>query len=163
MVTTFDEVIASAIDRDDDEEEFSVTVDMRPVKNCPKVDPNKRARREMMPDNEHWVEVRGGGSLQERIWIQRVGEKHDAIQKEDAIEAHLWSMRRYGTFLAARLVEHNLTDKVGDPLPNNGMELVYQLSFGEVLWICNRANNATAIFALPKAEKISSGGIATAD
>lgn len=160
MVTTFDEAINDATD---DEELLVVVPDMSPVKGCPKVDPNKRVRKVLMPDGKHFIEVRGGSSFQERLWVQKVATKHDEMARSDALGAYLWSARRFGTFLAGRIVNHDLTDESGDPLPRNGMELAFAVTWRELLALVNLVNSGTAIFATPKAEKTISGGIATDD
>lgn len=161
MVTTFDDAVSNAID--DDDELLVVVPDMTPVKGCPKVDPNKRVRKVLMPDGQHWIEVRGGSSAQERLWVQKVAKKNDEMAQNDALGAYLWSARRFGTFLSGRIVNHDLVDESGDPLPRNGMELAFAVSWRELLALVSLVNSGTAIFATPKAEKTISGGIATDD
>ncbi|MBV6425164.1 MAG: hypothetical protein NAOJABEB_02978 [Steroidobacteraceae bacterium] len=160
MITSF----ADLAERETvEDEELVVTIDLTPVKGCPKVDPTKRARKALLPDGVHWVEIRGGNTAQERLWCQRVAEKADEIRQRDQIGGITWATRRFGTFLDGRIVSHNLVDENDDPLPSRGMELAFALGWGEMLRLVGLVTSPPSIFADPKAGRAISGGTPTDD
>lgn len=126
----------------------------------------KRVRRLELPDGEHWVDVRGGQTQMEIAYLQFwLDELQEAARRYAARELSLAEQRAleveanaaFATWLADRVVDHNLTDADGQPLPT-GLDLFWALTGPEAIQLALRIAAKPSIWADPKAETSSSGG-----
>lgn len=119
----------------------------------------KTPHRRTLPDGEHWVDVLGGGSNVERLFIQSVMEW---IKDFEGVQAEIEAMTLLSTFLADRVAGHNLQTPAGDPLPM-GLDLAWELGWNDMWSLINLIMSPPRVFADPKAESPSSGGSPTSD
>lgn len=108
---------------------------------------------------ERWVSVRGGGSQVEGQFLQWVfGLGRGPFDDADAEQAAALEMNAYlATFIADRVVEHNLVDAGGDPLPT-GLGLFWALGTIDAMALLNLIRTPPRVITDPKAATTSSGG-----
>lgn len=127
---------------------------------------SKKTRRIEAPDGLHWFEVRGGGTQVEGAFItflfdtlQRSLEQLQA--KEIDVDTHKAATMAFNsgmaTFLADRVVAHNLVDYDGDPLPL-GLALFWAMPGDDALRLAGRIQSRDSVWASPKAETSSTDG-----
>ena len=139
----------------------------------------KTTRRLELPDGEHWFEVRGGGTQVEGAaldWAQSLlrtavearqalraraepRATPDELAAADAVvaDAELTYNAFLATFIADRVVDHNLTDRDGDKLPV-GLGLFWALPGADAIQLAFRIQRRESIWANPKAESESVTG-----
>lgn len=126
-------------------------------------------RRVSLPDGQHWVDVRGGGSQIEAQYIafvqqslmtamRRVTEAesaNDAATTQAAIEARdaaeMAFNAAFATYIGDRVVAHNLTypGEGGEPLPL-GLDLYWALSGEDAMRLVVEIQRPPSVFADPK-------------
>lgn len=127
----------------------------------------KTARRLDLPDGEHWVMAKGGGTQVEGEYLnfyqmtfaQAVAQYRDGKLDEAPMRALERDLNAaYATWLADRVVDHNFTDDDGEKLPL-GLDLFWALpNGGEGVRLANWIQRRPSFFADPKAESASPGG-----
>jgi hypothetical protein len=130
-----------------------------PMPDAPKA-ATEAVRHIVLPDGEHWVKVRGGGTQREGAFISHLNRIIETLPDDrDAREAALYTYNRgMATFLADRVVEHNLTyTGTDEPLPL-GMALFYEMHGHDALRLVGAIQRPSTFFVDPKAEKPSGGG-----
>lgn len=139
-------------------ESFSFEVP-EPMPDAPKPS-TETVRHINLPDGKHWVKVRGGATQRESMYVAHL---HKVLRTEYATdderdEAIYTYNRGLATWLADRVVEHNLTyPGTEDKLPL-GMELFYEMPGMEALNLIGHIQRPPSFFADPKAGTSSSGG-----
>lgn len=149
-----------------DDEAFVFTFEMPARRDdCPPPS-SKTTRRLDAADGEHWFEVRGGGTQVEGAYLswhnEKLGgaaRKHRAGEiDDDALEAASVAYNAaLATFIADRVVAHNLTDDDGEPLPL-GLALFWAMPGRDALTLAVRIQARTSIWSDPKAEASSMTG-----
>lgn len=117
----------------------------------------KVPRRVDLPDGEHYLMVLGGGSNLERMWLNAVDRRIRQMADEDVdpLQSEMWAMSQWATFVADRVIEHNLEYAPGDPLPT-GLDLVWELGYRDTRSMIWAIISRPRFFADPKAEATSS-------
>jgi hypothetical protein len=110
-------------------------------------------------DGERWIEVRGGGSQVEGRFIGWVFDLvRGPFETKEAEDAASLEMDAYlATFIADRVVAHNLVDDDGQALPI-GLDLFWSLSTADALQLLNLLRTPPQVIGDPKAARTSSGG-----
>lgn len=126
----------------------------------------KTTRRLTTPDGAHWFEVRGGGSQVEGKYLQWCQSQLEQAVKQHASgaldaagleAAEMAYNAAFATYVADRVVDHNLTDDDGEKLPV-GLGLFWALPAGDALRLVFRIQNRESIWADPKAGASSTTG-----
>ena len=143
-----------------DDATFTYTFEMPARRDdCPK--PSSRATRRLeAADGVHWFEVRGGGTQVEGAYLTWLGDQlAKAVRKAQAendfdgealAEARLAYNAGLATFIADRVVDHNLTDYDGDKLPL-GLALFWSLPGSDANTLAARIQRRESIWSDPKA------------
>lgn len=129
--------------------------------------PRGAARRIALPDGRHWVEARGGGTQAEGRYlnflhdrVRRAVTAHEAgeLDEDGLREAEMAFNAGLATFLADRVVAHNLTYADGvTPLPL-GLDLFWELPGGDAMHLCWRIQSTDSVFADPNGAPSTTDG-----
>lgn len=132
--------------------------------------PTTKATRRVDLDDGRWLDVRGGGSQIERrfvSWVidlpvtaraEAVAAGQSAADVNDLVDAAVLESNAYlATFIADRVVDHNLTDADGTKLPL-GLDLFWSLQNADVFALIGKLQNPPRVISDPKAESDFSGG-----
>lgn len=147
-------------------ESFEFSFEMPPrCEDAPKPSSTKTRRLEAA-DGVHWFEVRGGGTQVEGAYLawlsdqlsQAVRQRQAGTLDDDAMQA---AERAYNaglaTFIADRVVDHNLTDYDGEKLPL-GLDLFWSMPGRDALELAGRIQARPSVWADPKAGSGSTNG-----
>lgn len=123
-----------------------------------------KPRKITWPDKEHYVEVRGGGSNLEALWIEAVDEKFQELVDDgmSRVKASFWRTGQWATFVADRLVDHNFVYADDEPLPK-GLEFVWEFGTQDTLYLLRAMQRDMSAWASPKAEATSTTTSSTGD
>jgi len=124
---------------------------------------NKTARKVELPDGEHWVEIAGGFSHEERrfsAWWWTEADRIAKIEDPAKREAEENDLNAYmASFFGTHITKHNLTYAgTDDPLPADGFDLFWELSIDDALGIMRRITQPRSFFEDPKAAPSSATG-----
>jgi hypothetical protein len=127
---------------------------------------SETVRRIESPDGEHWFEVKGGATMVEQAYIRHLNDQlTKAVKRRQADEIDEAAFKQaqedynagLATFVADRVVDHNLTDFDGNKLPL-GMALFFELPGRDGMRLVGEINTRRSIWTNPKAETSSTTG-----
>ena len=121
----------------------------------------EKVRHIKLADGKHWVKVKGGATAREAMYIDHLRTTHlknRYASPEEERQALYAYNRGLATWIADRVVDHNLTYPGTDEKLPTGMGLYYELPPREALRLIAKIQQPPSFFVDPKADKSSPGG-----
>lgn len=147
-------------------DDFKFSFEMPPRRDDAPPPSSKKTRRIEAPDGVHWFDVRGGGTQVEGAYlsflfdqIRRATEGREAGTVDEAAfqAAEVAVNAGLATYLADRVVAHNLTDYDDEPLPL-GLGLFWAMPGADAMRLAWRIQARESVWNSPKAETSSTNG-----